>query len=134
MSERMRKHPTHKENSAFKVVIEMPGKRKMLSFIPVKYLPKLEEFLEKYGQSEEDIAWEDLASSRIKKYGKFGIALRGARFREGLSQKELAKRCGISQENISKMENGQRPIGEKVAKKLAKALKIDDKLLSEKSS
>jgi len=27
------------------------------------------------------------------------------------------------------MENGQRPIGEKVAKKLAKALKIDGELL-----
>lgn len=131
MSEHMRKLPTNNGDSAFKVVIEMPGKKKMLSFVPAKYLPKLEEFLEKYGQPEEGTAWEDLASSRIKKYGKAGIALRGARFREGLSQKELAKRCGISQENISKMENGQRPIGEKVAKKLAKALKIDYRLLYE---
>lgn len=87
--------------------------------------------LEKYGQLEKSILWEKLAASRIKKYGKAGFALRGARFREGLSQKELARRCGISQENISKMENGQRQIGEKVAKKLAKALKIDFRLLHE---
>ena len=130
MSEHMRKHPT-KGKIAYRVVVEMPGKKKKLSFVPAKYLPKLEEFLEKYGHPEGSVSWEDLASSRIKKYGKAGIALRGARFREELSQKELAKRCGISQENISKMENGQRPIGEKVAKKLAKALKIDYKLLFE---
>lgn len=119
-----------KKQAAFRVVVEMPGEKK-LSFIPAKYLPKLEEFLKKYGQPEESIAWEELAASRIKKYGKPGLALRGARFREGLSQKELAKLSGVSQENISKMENGQRPIGEKVAKKLAKALKIDYGLLFE---
>lgn len=128
MSEHMRKRPTNRK-TAYRVVVEMPGKKKKLSFIPAKYLPRLEEFLEKYGKSEESVSWEDLAASRIKKYGKAGIALRGARYREGLSQKELAKLCGISQENISKMENGQRPIGEKVAKKLAKALKIDSEHL-----
>ena len=72
-------------------------------------------------------------ASRIAKYKKAGLALRGARYREGLSQKELAKRTGISQENISKMENGQRPIGEKVAKKLAKALHISFQLLVDAS-
>ncbi len=128
MSEHMRKLHTNKETT-YKVVVEMPGKKKKLSFMPAKYLPKLEEFLEKYGHPEESILWEELAASRIKKYGKAGLVLRGARFRKGMSQKELAKRCGISQENISKMENGLRAIGEKVAKKLAKALKIDYKLL-----
>ena len=133
MSEHMRKYPTDME-ATYKVVIQMPGKKKKFSFVPAKYLPKLEEFLEKYGQPEESIPWEELAASRIKKYGKAGLALRGARFREGLSQKELAKRSGVSQENVSKMENGQRTIGEKVAKKLAKALKIDYKILSESDS
>ncbi len=128
MSEHMRKHPTNGK-TAYKVVVEMPGKKKKLSFIPAKHLPRLEEFLERYGRSEESVPWEDLAANRIKKYGKAGIALRGARYREGMSQKELAKKSGISQENISKMENGQRAIGEKVAKKLAKSLKIDYELL-----
>ncbi len=124
MSEHMNKLHTKKEMT-YKVVIEMPGKKKLHSFVPAKHLEKLEAFLEKYGQLEESVLWEELAASRIKKYGKAGLALRGARYREGVSQKELAKRCGITQENISKMENGQRPIGEKVAKKLAKALHID---------
>lgn len=73
--------------------------------------------------------WEKLAESRIKRYTKAGLALRGARVREGYTQKALAKKCGISQENLSRMENGKRPIGKKVADKLAKALRIDAKFL-----
>ena len=86
--------------------------------------------MEKYGETES-IAWEELAKDRIAKYKKSGLALRGARYREGLTQKELARRTGISQENISKMENGQRSIGDRVAKKLAKPLRIDPRLLIE---
>lgn len=112
----------------YKIVIEMPGDVKKHAFVPAKHFQKLEEFLEKCSESES-ILWEDLAKDRIAKYKKSGLALRGARYREGLSQKELAKRTGISQENISRMENGQRPIGEKVAKKLAKALRINYELL-----
>jgi DNA-binding XRE family transcriptional regulator len=106
----------------------MPGKVKRLPFVPAEHFRKLEAFLEKYGESEPSILWEELAKGRIAKYKKSGLALRGARYREGMSQKELAKRTGISQENISKMENGQRAIGEKVAKKLAKALRTDARL------
>ena len=114
--------------ATYKVVIEMPGKVKKLTFVPAKHLEKLEAFLEKYGESES-VSWEELAKDDIAKYGKAGIVLRGARYREGISQKALAKRTGISQENISKMENGRRIIGEKVAKKLAKVLRIDFELL-----
>lgn len=116
------------KQATYKVVIAMPGKAKKLTFVPAKHLQKLEDFLEKYGETEL-IAWEELAKDRISKYKKSGLALRGARYREGLSQKELSKRTSISQENISKMENGQRAIGEKVAKKLAKALRMDFELL-----
>lgn len=123
MSARTKRHPTNSQ-ATYKVVIELPGKAKRLSFVPAKHLQKLEAFLEKYGESDS-IPWEELAKTRIAKYKKSGLALRGARYREGLSQKELAQCTNISQENISKMENGQRAIGEKVAKKLAKALRID---------
>ena len=114
--------------TTYKVVVEMPGKVKKLTFVPAKHLEKLEAFLQKYGESES-ISWEQLAKDDIARYGKAGIVLRGARYREGLSQKELAKRTGISQENISKMENGQRAIGKKVAKKLARVLRMDFELL-----
>jgi ribosome-binding protein aMBF1 (putative translation factor) len=59
------------------------------------------------------------------KYTKPGVALRGARGKEGMSQSELAKRLGIPQGNLSKMENGKRPIGKAMAKRLSEVLNID---------
>ena len=52
-------------------------------------------------------------------------ALRGARGKEGLTQKELAKLTGIPQSHISAMENGKTPIGKERAKKLAEALNVN---------
>lgn len=71
------------------------------------------------------ILWEDLAKDRIQKFSKPGIALRGARIKEGFSQLKLAKKLNIPQYNLSKMETGKRPIGRKMAKRLAEILKID---------
>lgn len=129
MSGRMKQRLINHEPT-YKIVIESPSKKKKLLFLPEKHLEKLEAFLEKYGSSDA-ILWEKLASGRIAKYKKLGLVLRGARYREGLSQKELAKLTGISQENISKMENGIRPIGKKIATKLALALKISSKVLTD---
>jgi DNA-binding XRE family transcriptional regulator len=118
----------HLTKASYKVIIEIPGKAQRSTFVPAEHLQKLEAFLEKYGKSES-ISWEELAKDDISKYRKAGIILRGMRYREGLSQKTLAKLSGVSQENISKMENGQRHIGKDVAKKLAKALNTDPALL-----
>ena len=104
------KMPLTKGEITYKIVIEIPGKKKKLSFISEKNLHKLEAFLDKYGESEsESIEWQELAKKRLAKYKKSGLALRGARYREGMSQKELAERSGVSQENISKMEKDKEP-------------------------
>ena len=58
-----------------------------------------------------------------------GIALAGARGKEGLTQRELARRVGLPQRHISEMERGKRPIGKEMAKRLAKALDIDYRVL-----
>ena len=39
---------------------------------------------------------------------KAGLVLRGARYRENMSQTELAKKSGVHQNEISKIENGKR--------------------------
>ncbi|QTA84165.1 helix-turn-helix domain-containing protein [Desulfonema magnum] len=57
-----------------------------------------------------------------------GLALVGARYKEDLTQKELSKLTGIPQGHISQMENGKRPIGKAIAKKLGKALNISYKV------
>ena len=58
-----------------------------------------------------------------------GAALRGARKREGLTQKQLADLLGISQAHISEMERGKRPIGKEMARRLAKVMQVDYRIL-----
>lgn len=55
--------------------------------------------------------------------------LRGARYRENMTQVQLAEKTGISRRHISEMENGKRTIGRQNAKKLATALNIDPRIL-----
>jgi len=76
-------------------------------------------------EKHESVAWEELAKRQIEKYTRPGLALRGARLKEGLTQAKLAKKLRVPQYNISKMENGTRPIGKKMAMRLGKALKVD---------
>jgi plasmid maintenance system antidote protein VapI len=48
-----------------------------------------------------------------------GMAVRGFRNRDGLSQEELAERLGITQTRVSEFENGRRRIGINMAKCLS---------------
>ena len=63
------------------------------------------------------------------KYTRAGACLQGARIKEGLTQVELAEKLGIPQTNLSKMELGKRPIGKKMAKRIASILNVDYRAL-----
>lgn len=138
MLERMKTHPT-KSKTYIEVTLLIPGSKESHYKIPItdNVIGRLDAFLHKLENCEdlentsweESTPWKELAKDRIARYSKAGLALRGARFREGLSQKELALLCNISQDNLSRMENGKRTIGEKIAKRLAQVLKIDYQLL-----
>ncbi len=52
------------------------------------------------------------------------VCLRGSRYKEGLTQRQLSDITGIPQRHISEMENGKRSIGKEMAKRLGKALNI----------
>lgn len=54
-----------------------------------------------------------------------GVSLRGLRYRENLTQAQLAEKSGIPQRHISEMEHGKRPIGKETARKLAAVLGCD---------
>jgi transcriptional regulator with XRE-family HTH domain len=54
-----------------------------------------------------------------------GTMLRGARYREDMTQVQLAEVSGIPRRHISDMENNRRPIGKQAARKLAEVLKVD---------
>ena len=56
------------------------------------------------------------------------MALRGLRGKEDLTQAELAARLGVSQNAISEMENGKRPISTKMAKRLGEEFNLPYKV------
>jgi len=58
-----------------------------------------------------------------------GAMLRGARFKEDMTQVQLAESSGIPRRHISEMENNRRSIGKERAKRLAEVLKVDYRLL-----
>ena len=51
--------------------------------------------------------------------------LKGARYREDMTQAQLSEKTGIPRRHINDMENGRRPIGKQNAHKLAEALRVD---------
>lgn len=81
-----------------------------------------------FEQVEEAMPWRE-AFPQWEENELPGVALAGARYKEGLTQVQLAKQTGIPQRHISEMENGKRPIGKDRAKKLAKVLGISYKAL-----
>lgn len=58
-----------------------------------------------------------------------GRILRGLRVREDLTQAALAAKAGLKPHHISEMENGKRPMGKDVARRLAAALNADFRTL-----
>lgn len=130
MSAHMREHHTDTQKF-FCVTVKFNSSKKSYN-IPLSHQKELEKVLEKYSEDDDTpIAWEILANERIEKYKKSGLVLRGMRYREGLSQKQLAEASGITQNEISNIENGKRTVGNKVAQKLAKVLNFDYRMLLE---
>ena len=54
-----------------------------------------------------------------------GALLKGARYKEDMTQEQLAEASGIARRHISEMENNRRPIGKERARRLAEVLKVD---------
>ena len=79
----------------------------------------------KAASRRKSIPWREAFKKRIKKHSEGGLALRGARAREEVTQREVAEALSISQHHISEMENGKRPIGKEMAKRLAEYFKTD---------
>ncbi len=89
---------------------------------PDSALAKLRAYAKELGvkELEESVPWRDAMPEATT-----GFILRGARLKEGMTQKELAERTGIPQSHISAMENDKMSIGKERARRLAKALNVD---------
>lgn len=75
--------------------------------------------------SEGSITADEFFAKYFSGEAKEAVALRGARSREDLTQKQLSEMTGIPQRHLSEMEHGRRTIGKERAKKLAVALNCD---------
>lgn len=82
----------------------------------------VEKLHEEHVTAEEAI--KDIADGRRE----WAVALKGLRYREDLTQKQLGELIGVDQGNISSMERGKRPIGKNIAKKLSALFKVDYRL------
>ena len=93
---------------------------------PGKHRAEVIEVLRKYGfvDVSDSMPWREAfeGHDESREAGEF---LAGARYKEGLTQKELSEMTGIPQRHISEMENGKRPIGKTSAKKFGKAMGVD---------
>ena len=71
------------------------------------------------------IDWKGAFKEAFGDLSYAAVTLKGMRNREGWTQIELGEKINVSQANLSKMENGKRPIGKAMAKKLAELFKTD---------
>ena len=119
MSELTKKHPTRAHVSHGAILhLTYNGH--------VYHIPKA--VAEKYKDKSKvtpRIPAKDIFATIEKKYTKAGALLKGARHRESLTQAEMAKKINVTQADLSKMENGKRPIGKVIAKRIEKALKVN---------
>jgi transcriptional regulator with XRE-family HTH domain len=70
------------------------------------------------------VNYNDFVKARVHTNPSPGEALKQIRVLQSLSQNELAQQTGISQSNISALENGSTQMGRNTALKLAKALRV----------
>lgn len=96
--------------------------------VPVQDAEKIRKLLIEAGHC--DISERELFSSdEIFPDSHPGQILKGLRIREGLTQAQLSNKTGLNTRHISEMENGKRPIGKVMAKRLADALNADYRML-----
>lgn len=86
---------------------------------------KLHTDMNNHNPRESSISAEKVINKICNGRPEWCVMLRGLRYREGLTQIGLAKKLGITQGNLSAMENGKRPIGRNMAMRLGKLFDTD---------
>ena len=79
----------------------------------------------KFTPAERSIPWRESLKKHLDKYSEGGVLLRAHRNDAGLTQEQLGDKLKVSQNHISEMENGKRPIGKEMAKRFSKFFKVD---------
>jgi len=106
------------------------GKRRKLYLVPREAGQAVSTLLEGFrGRGEEGQSdWIDslaLYPDLKDPVKRAATVFHGIRLRHGLTQKEMGKKLGLHQTDVSKIEKGERPIGRNLAMRIGKALGID---------
>lgn len=117
MSEHTKKHHISAHSHGSKLIITHLH---TIYAIPKKIAEKYVVENIKKKKMKKSISLKTIFDNLDKKYTKAGALLKGLRLREKLSQVEFAKKINITQANLSNMENGRRPIGKIIAKRIEK--------------
>ncbi|HAT3892527.1 TPA: helix-turn-helix domain-containing protein [Legionella pneumophila] len=124
-----KKHHTKKQTTKDKIIHVQVGRRAYAIPKNVAEQYRVDPNENKY--KEEFISVEELFKDLNEQYTKAGALLKGLRARENLSQIEFAKLIHVTQANLSKMENGKRPIGKTIAKRLEQTFNVNYKYFLE---
>lgn len=117
MSERMKKHLIEEPL----ISVRISGSSEKVFLLPAAAQRQLITFLKSLNpEGKELIPADEVFKEVYQKYGKVGATLRDYRHRSKMTQTQLAEKLGIEQSHISQMEYSKRPIGKKMAQKLAK--------------
>jgi len=119
MPELMRKRPM----DDIRIIVE--GKKNRLFVVPREKARGIVHLLDDYEVVSEGITRKEAFKDLHGKNTEAGSVLKGERYTSGMTQIELAKKLGVTQADLSKMESGKRPIGKAMAKRLAEVFKTD---------
>ena len=78
--------------------------------------------------AKKTVPWRDAFKNDIQRIGEGAMALKGARAKEGMTQKKLARPLGTSQVYISQLESRKKEINKQTAMKLGKIFNINYKV------
>lgn len=76
-------------------------------------------------EKEDKHSIEDVFGDLIEEHGEPAVLLRGLRNKEDMTQVDFAKAIGVTQANLSAMENNRRIIGKDIAKRIGKKFGVD---------
>ena len=88
----------------------------------------LENIVKNYDTDEETVSMDEAFPEMKDPKIRIATMFRGLRFKNNLTQKELAERLGLDQSDVSKIEKGKRPIGKALAHRIEKEFGDDYRL------
>lgn len=102
-------------------------KKELGDQIDLRLIKKVVSIYEVIKNEDDLVSFEDTQSFLHESLGEIKVSekIKAFRDREGLSQRELAKKSNLKQQHISEIERDIRPVGVGTAKKLANALNCD---------